>query len=98
MVLVGAEGVLAGREMRAGGEVEDFVEVLALDPELVLAGDVSGVVADLEGGDDDGADGPGLGCLGGAGGCEQKRGKEGEDRDTKGVGAHAGLLVKIVGW
>jgi hypothetical protein len=34
--------------------------MLALDPELVLAGGVAGVVADLKGGDDDGADGPGL--------------------------------------
>ena len=49
------------------GKVEGLGEVFALDPELVLAGNVAGVVADLECGDDDGADGPGfwLLCLGG---------------------------------
>ncbi len=47
--------------------------MLALDPELVLAGGIAGVGADLEGGDDDGADGPGLGGLGvGGASCEAK--------------------------
>jgi hypothetical protein len=64
VVFVGAEVVDAGGVGDASGEVEGLGEVLALDPELVLAGDVAGVVADLEGGDDDGADGPGLGGLG----------------------------------
>jgi hypothetical protein len=78
VVGVGAEGVLAGREGGAGGEVEGLGEVLALDPELGFAGDVAGVVADFEGGDDDGADGPGsgVGVLLGEGSGEGKGSQE----------------------
>jgi hypothetical protein len=90
----------AGGVRHAAGEVEGFVEVLALDPELVLAGGVAGVVADLKGGDDDGADGPGLLRLGGE--REAKATANAEDakdaevrgggRDTWAADAHGGLL------
>jgi hypothetical protein len=44
----------------AGGKGHDGVEVFALDPVLVLAGSVAGVVADLEHVDDDDFDFDGL--------------------------------------
>jgi hypothetical protein len=78
----------------AAGEGQGFGEVLALDPELELSGYVAGVVADLEGGDDDGADGPGLfGRLG-----EERDGQErgeGECGDTESVDAHGRLLLGV---
>jgi len=51
--------------------------VFALDPELVLARYVAGVVTDLEGGDDYGADGPGFG-----GGLGVGDGSEGQEQAT----------------
>ncbi len=53
--------------MDAAGEGEDLVEVLALYPELKLARRVPGVLADLEGRDDDGVDGPARLSRGGSG-------------------------------
>jgi hypothetical protein len=88
----------AGGVGDAAGEVERFVEVLALDPELVLAGGVARVVADLKGGDDDGADGPGLLCLSAerktkaTANAEDAKDAEvrGGGRDTKSMCAHGG--------
>jgi hypothetical protein len=101
VVLVGAEVVCAGRVRDAAGEVERFVEVFALHPELVLAGDVAGVVADLKGDDDDGADGPGLLlCMEGrtkanANAEDIKDAEErGGGRDTESVDAHGGAPVE----
>jgi hypothetical protein len=73
--------------------------VLALDPELVLAGGVAGVVADLKGGDDDGADGPGFGCLGletkATANAKDAQGRKGAPRrDMEDSGAH-GLLLRV---
>jgi len=100
VVLVGAEVVGAGRVGDAAGKVEGFIEVLALHPELVLAGDVAGVVADLKGDDDDGADGPGLLCLSterkttaNAEDAKDAEEREGGGRDTLSVGAHGGAPV-----
>jgi hypothetical protein len=89
----------AGGVGDAAGEVERFVEVLALDPELVLAGGVARVVADLKGSDDDGADGPGLlWSLGverktkATANAEDAKDAEvrGGGRDTKSMCAHGG--------
>jgi len=93
VVGVGADG--AGGVVGAAGssgEGEGLGEVLALDPELEFSGGVAGVVADLEGGDDDGADGPGLlrGLRVRCGGQEEC--EDGECEDTEGVGAHGELL------
>jgi hypothetical protein len=75
--------------------------MLALDPELVLAGGVAGVVADLEGCDDDGADGPGLLWLLGLDGKATANAEYAKDakgcgcgRDTWAADAHGGLLSR----
>ncbi len=62
----------------AGGEGEDGVEVLALDPELVLAGDVAGVFALFEHADDDYLDFDGLLRLGQDGSA----GERGEQKES----------------
>src|SRR6185437_6619181 len=74
---------IGAQRMHATGELDDLVEVLALNPELEFAGSVAGVIAGLEGRDDDGADGPGL--LGVCG-----EGEEDGEKDTGAEEAHAG--------
>jgi hypothetical protein len=65
------------------GEGQDLGEVLALDPVLVLAGDVAGVGADLEHGDDDDLDLDGFGGGGLADRGDGRRREEHEEHEER---------------